>query len=150
MNSILSINIFLLFAEPKLLHIKAYTSIAVSVSFIITVVITALVLKLNFIDFIKTIFIIDSIMLSTAVTTAAFIGLMKYLDRGKWQMKIIEVSFAIAIVSSGMILRMLLLYMKWKPWQVILFKLGLFSVALLYFGIGVYCFYTKYSFTFNI
>jgi len=54
------------------------------------------------------------------------------------------------VIASALNVRILLLYMNWKPSQVVIFKLGLYFVALTYFSVGVYCFYTNYSFTFNI
>lgn len=65
-------------------------------------------------------------------------------------MKVIEVKFAIVILTTGSNLRVLLLHMQWKKWKVILYKISLFISALTYFSFGVYCFYVNYSFTFNI
>lgn len=65
-------------------------------------------------------------------------------------MKVIEAAFAVAILSISSNVRVLLLYMQWKKWKVIVYKLALFISAFTYFSFGVYCSYVNYSFTFNI
>jgi hypothetical protein len=46
--------------------------------------VTYLKLKLTFYDILKSLFILDSITLSTIITSIEFIGLMIFLDRNKW------------------------------------------------------------------
>ena len=73
-----------LLTDSKLLPIKAYLSIGLSLYTIFVMIVTYLKLKLTFWDILKSIFILDSITLSTVTTSIAFIGLMKFLDRNKW------------------------------------------------------------------
>lgn len=73
-----------LLTDSKLLLIKAYLSIGLSLYTIFVMIVTYLKLKLTFWDILKSIFILDSITLSTVTTSIAFIGLMKFLDRNKW------------------------------------------------------------------
>lgn len=150
LNFISSMNIYSLFYDTKDLDRKCFIALGVSGFCCLTIVLSAILLKIKFVDFLNALFIIDSILLSQIVTTVAFVGMMRYLDRNKWQMKVIEATFGFGVISYGISVRMLLLHMKWVKWRVLTYKLSLFFSALTYFGIGIYCFYTNYSFTFNI
>ena len=91
----------------------------------------------------------DTITLAILVASLAFIGLMKFLDKGKWQMKVIQAAFTPIAICKAAILRILLLHVEWKRWQVIAYKLTLCVMALSYFFMGAYSFSTNYSFTYN-
>jgi len=73
-----------LLTDSKLLPIKAYVNIRLSIYSILVMCVTYLKLKLTFYDILKSLFILDSITLSTIITSIAFIGLMIFLDRNKW------------------------------------------------------------------
>jgi hypothetical protein len=45
---------------------------------------------------------------------------------------------------------MALLYAGWKKWQVIVYKIAISIMALSYFCMGIYCFYTNFSFTYHL
>lgn len=73
-----------LLTDSRLLQIKAYLSIGIGVYCILVMIVTYFKLNLTFWDVLRSIFILDSITLSTITTSIAFIGLMKFLDRNKW------------------------------------------------------------------
>lgn len=150
MVSIPALVVFFLFFSSKQLYIKGYVGIAMVCWCILVMLITVLHLKISFKNVFKTFIILDTMWLSFGIAALAFLGLMYFLDRGKWEMKMLQLSFIVAALSKFLNFRLLLLFMKWNRNQVIAFKVGLFIMALTYLNVGVYCIYTNYSFTYNI
>lgn len=87
MISIPAVCAFELFWNPKLLDVKAYVGFGLSGYCVVTILLTLINLRIKLINFIKAIFIMDSILISLSILSVAFIGMMKYLDRNKWEMK---------------------------------------------------------------
>ena len=94
--------------------------------------------------------ILDPTLISLGITTIAFFAMMQILDRGKWEMKILQLAYVVGVVTKTLNVKIILLYMKWGRTQLIIYKIVLNIMALCYFSVGVYCFFTNYSFTFNI
>lgn len=79
-----AICVFELFWDPKRLDIKAYVGFVLIGLCMIAVILVIINLRIKFMNLMKAIFILDSILISLSITVVAFIGMMKYLDRNKW------------------------------------------------------------------
>jgi len=84
MISIPAVCVFEIFWNPKRLDVKAYVGFGISGYCAVAILLTVINLRIKFINFIKAIFIMDSILISLSILSVAFIGMMKYLDRNKW------------------------------------------------------------------
>jgi hypothetical protein len=144
------VTVFLLFWSTKNLQLKAYFGFGLIGICILGMIITFINLRVGPVKIFKAFIILDSLVLAFGVTSLAFVGMMYFLDRGRWEMKVLQAAYLVCSVTKILNLRILLLYMKWQRLEVIIYKIVLKITALTYFSVGVYCFYTNYSFTFNI
>lgn len=65
MNMVASVTIYLLFGDSKDLSVKSFIALGIESFYIIYILIVNLVLKVDVLNFIRPIFILDSLALST-------------------------------------------------------------------------------------
>ena len=78
----------------------------------------------------------------------AFVNMILLFDKGgTWHYPLIEVSFSITVFFYATMVRVLLVCMDWKKWQLIVFKLHLMINCLMFFASGVYFIYADFTYT---
>ncbi len=128
----------------------AYVVISQTIFCVFGVLITSLYLRVKLIQLLQCFLIMDTILTAMIVATLSFIAIMVFLDPGKWEIQVIQVGFTFIAICNTSIFRMALLYAGWKKWQVIVYKIAISIMALSYFCMGIYCFYTNFSFTYHL